>query len=118
MSALDYPVPGSAAYIWHRGDALCLGLPGENGIGHTVVIPIAKLGLDGTKAEQRGWRILLDILSARAHETGRAQLSTPAMPTRTQVEALLAGRSVPAFDEQGRRKLAGADLWERKGSDE
>jgi hypothetical protein len=115
MSALDYPPPSHAAYIWHRGDALCIGLPnfsGGDSVGHTLVVPLDKLNVPRDKARQRGWQIILDVLFARAHsEPGEARLSTPAAPTSRQLEALLAGHKVEQFEASGRRKLAGEDLW-------
>lgn len=121
MSALDYPPPSHAAFIWHRGDALCIGLPDYSGggsVGHTLVIPLSKLGMDRSKAEMRGWQIILDVLFARSHASeGDERLSTPAAPTGRQLEAMLAGHKIEQFEANGRRKLAGEDLWEEK-SDE
>jgi hypothetical protein len=116
MSALDYPPPSHCAYIWHRGDALCIGLPdfaGGASVGHTLVVPLAKLAVPRDKADQRGWQILLDVLFARKHDSdARHALSTPSAPTSRQLEALLAGHKIEAWSADGRRKLAEVDLWE------
>ena len=108
MSALDYPPPSYAGYIWHRGDSLVLGLPGgENTVGHTIVLPLAKLVVS-RDADQRGWLVLLEILGARkrTYEEGRRpQLATSDTPLRTQIEALLAGHRARAFDSRGREKV-------------
>jgi len=112
MSALDYPPPAHAGYVWYRGDALMLAFPGENGSGHTICIPLEKLAI-GREADQRGWLIFLETLRARAtsaQQSRRPQLGTPDTPTRTQVEALLAGQRGKAYDVRGREKIG--DLWE------
>ena len=114
MSALDYPPPSHCAYIWHRGDALCIGLPDYgNGtsVGHTLVIPLAKLAVARDRADSRGWQILLDVLFARKHSADGPQFATPAEPTSRQLEALLAGHKIESWSADGRRKLAGEDLW-------
>jgi hypothetical protein len=122
MSALDYPPPSHCAYIWHRGDALCIGLPDYGGgasIGHTLVIPLDKLNVPRDKADARGWQILLDVLFARAHsEPSGARFATPSAPTSRQLEALLAGHKIEAWTADGRRKLAEGDLWNEEEKDE
>ena len=70
MSASDYPIPACAAYIWTAGDKLFLGLPGEAGQGHTVVIPLDKMvpevGMTGLpKSHHRGFAVLLETLRQR-----------------------------------------------------
>jgi hypothetical protein len=115
MSALDYPPPSHCAYIWHRGDALCIGLPDYSGggsVGHTLVIPLAKLAVARDRADSRGWQILLDVLFARKHAGDGPKLATPSEPTSRQLEALLAGHKIESWSADGRRKLSEEDLWE------
>lgn len=108
--ARDYPIPANAVYLWHRGDALAIGLPE----GQTLFLPLSKLEFDRASASQRGWEILLSLLQERRGLDSRAQLGTPAMPTRVQVEQLLVGRKVEGFDVAGKRKLAEGDLWQEE----
>lgn len=107
MSALDYPPPAYAGYIWARGDALVLSFATEGGGGHTVVLPFEKLVV-GNEADQRGWLILLEVLRERARavrEERRPALGTAEMPTSYQVEQLLAGKRAKAFTVRGQAVL-------------
>lgn len=70
MSAADYPIPACAAYVWTAGDKLFLGLPGEAGQGHTVVIPLEKMipdtGMTGLpKPHHRGFAVFIETLRQR-----------------------------------------------------
>lgn len=65
-----YPIPACAAYIWTAGDKLFLGLPGEAGQGHTVIIPLDKMvpdvGMTGLpKPYHRGFKVLIETLRHR-----------------------------------------------------
>lgn len=118
----DYPLPQYAAYIWVEGSDLCLGTPpqAEHERGHTVRIPLAKCGVEcsewGTpKASQLGWKVLLDLLTARrrAESRDRFTIATPADPTQYIIEQALKGGGVKVkrFDEAGNRPYDMSELF-------
>jgi|SRR5580658_2278146 hypothetical protein len=117
MSALDYPPPAHAGYIWYRGDALIVSFATHDGEGHTVTLPLDRLVV-GRDADQRGWLVLLEVLRARhlaAQQARRPLIGTSEMPTRMQVEALLSGHRARVFDARGRERVQVGDLWEDEG---
>ena len=49
----EYPIPDFAAYVWHRGDALCVALPdyGDTQRERTLIVPLSKLPADAPGLE-------------------------------------------------------------------
>jgi len=71
----SYPLPSYAAYIWLKGDQVCLSFPGQNGArAHQVQLPLNEAGL----------KCLVDILKGR--EQNEVWLARAGAPTKRQVE--------------------------------
>lgn len=98
MSAVDYPVPSAAAYIWIANGALHLGLPGTLNDGvesrpHTVVIPLDKiepvLNTFGTAPvpQNRGLAVMISILKQRMMAAQPNWLGSKGAPPRATVQA-------------------------------
>lgn len=93
-----YPLPSHAISAWYTGDGIALGLPGIDGSrGHTVIIPLEKLGIERGEAgavpsRALGWATLMDLLKSR-YRAANAQrpmhVASPAGPTAYQIEAAL-----------------------------
>ena len=90
MRASDYPLPDYAVSVWHRGDALGIGLPsitGDESAGRMLFIPLEKLPPDAP-----GWRAFLNLLSERRHvyqQNEKPMFATTAEPTSVQLEEML-----------------------------
>ena len=72
----SYPLPSYAAYVWLKGDQLCLSLPSpEQGArAHQVQVPLNEAGL----------KCLVEILKGRERE--QTWLSLKGAPTKRQIE--------------------------------
>lgn len=115
MAAGDYPIPSTAAYIWTSGDRLFLGLPGEAGLGHTVVIPLDKMipdvGMTGLpKPYHRGFAVLLATLREREMGHSRPQIGERgALPKHAIAAAVESDEKYQAWQEaMGAKKIENA----------